>query len=68
MSMVRHKQGELSPLTAERIAELKALADAPDSTIDYSNIPPAGKVLEAKAIPSPFHKHQSLQSKNQNTR
>jgi len=56
MSMVRHKQGELPPLTAERVAELQALADAPDSTIDYSDIPPAGDVLDAKAVSSPFYK------------
>jgi len=40
MSTVRHKQGKLLLLlTAERVAELQALTDAPDSTIDYSDIP-----------------------------
>lgn len=56
MSMVRHKQGELPPLTEERIAELKALADAPDSTIDYSDISSAAEALDAKAVSNPFYK------------
>lgn len=64
MSMVRHKQGALPPLTAERVAELQELAEAPDSAIDYSNIPPAGEELDAKAVSSPFHKFLSLRNKS----
>jgi hypothetical protein len=40
MSMVRYKQGEIPPITEEHRAELKALAERPDSEIDYSEIPP----------------------------
>lgn len=39
MSMVRYKQGELPPLTDERKAELAAMADLPDESIDLSDIP-----------------------------
>jgi len=39
MKMVRYKQGEVPPLTAAEKAELKALAERPDSDIDCSDIP-----------------------------
>jgi len=39
MKMVRYKQGEVPPLTAAEQAELKALAERPDSEIDCSGIP-----------------------------
>ncbi len=56
MSTVRVKQGTLPPLTAEREAELKALAERPDSEIDYSDIPPLDEEFWAKAVPNPFFK------------
>lgn len=56
MSMVRYKQGELPPLTEERKAELKALAERPDSEIDYSDIPPLSEAFWARAKPNPFFK------------
>lgn len=56
MSTVRYKQDELPPLTEERKAELKALADMPDSDIDYSDIPPLTEEFWRKAGPSPFYK------------
>jgi uncharacterized protein (DUF4415 family) len=56
MSMVRIKQGELSPLTAEQQAELKALAAQPDSTIDFSDIPPLGDDFWQNAVRNPFYK------------
>jgi uncharacterized protein (DUF4415 family) len=56
MSMVRYKQGELPPLTEERKAELKALADMPDSEIDYSDIPPLTEEFWKNAVPNPFYK------------
>jgi len=39
MNMLRYKQGEVPPLTAAEKAELKALAQRPDSEIDCSDIP-----------------------------
>lgn len=54
MSMVRYKQGELPPMTEERQAELKALADRPDDDIDYSDIPPLDDNFWARAVPNPF--------------
>lgn len=56
MSMVRYKQGELPPLTEERKAELKALADMPDGGIDYSDIPPLTEEFWKNAVPNPFYK------------
>ena len=56
MSTVRYKQGELPQMTAEREAELKALAERPDSEIDYSDIPPLDETFWARAVPNPFFK------------
>ncbi len=56
MSRVKYKQGELPPLTEEREAELKALADRPDNEIDYSDIPPLDETFWANAVPNPFYK------------
>lgn len=56
MSMVRYKQGKLPPLTEERRAELKALAEQRDDKIDYSDIPPLDESFWANAAPNPFFK------------
>jgi len=56
MSMVRYKQGELPPLTEERKAELKALADMPDNEIDYSDIPSLTEEFWKNAVPNPFYR------------
>lgn len=56
MSMVRYKQGELPPLTEERKAELKALAEMPDSEIDYSDIPPLDDAFWKNAVQNPFYR------------
>ena len=39
MSMVKHKRGSVSALSAQHEAELKALANKPDDDIDYRDIP-----------------------------
>ena len=39
MSMVKHKRGSVSALSAQHEAELKALANKPDDDIDYSDVP-----------------------------
>ena len=56
MNMVRYKQGELPPLSEERKAELKKLAEMPESEIDYSDIPPVDENFWARAVPNPFFK------------
>jgi len=56
MNMVRYKQGNLPALTKERQAELKTLAEKPDSEIDYSDIPPLDDAFWARAVPNPFFK------------
>ena len=53
--MVRYKQSELPPLTEERKAELKALAEMPDSEIDYSDIPPLDESFWKNAVRNPFY-------------
>ena len=44
------------PLTDEQKAELKALADMPADTIDYSDIPQLDQAFWARAVPNPFFK------------
>ena len=56
MSTIRYKQGESPPLTEKRKAELRALAEKPDSDIDYSDIPPLDEAFWARAVPNPFFK------------
>jgi uncharacterized protein (DUF4415 family) len=56
MSMVSYKQGELPPITEARKAELRALANRPDSEIDYSDIPPLTETFWQNAVPNPFYK------------
>ncbi|OAI10301.1 BrnA antitoxin family protein [Methylomonas methanica] len=46
----------LPPLTEERKAELKALAEMPDSEIDYSDIPPLDESFWKNAVHNPFYK------------
>ena len=48
--------GNLPPLTEERKAELRALADRPDSEIDYSDIPPLTEKFWLNAVCNPFYK------------
>lgn len=42
------------PLTAEQEARLDALANKPDSEIDFSDIPPLTEEWFARAIPNPY--------------
>ena len=39
MAVVSFREDELPPMTPEREARLEALAEMPDSEIDYSDIP-----------------------------
>ncbi len=45
-----------SPLTAQQHDELKALANMPDESIDYSDIPPLTDAFWKNAIKNPFYK------------
>lgn len=56
MSRVKYKQDELPTLTDKQKAELRALAERPDSEIDYSDIPPLDETFWVRAIPNPFFK------------
>ena len=61
-TIVRHKQGEVPPLTAAQRAQLRALAGQPDSGIDYSDIPPLTDEFWARAKPNPFFKPTKTQT------
>jgi len=56
--MVRYTIDLANPpaLTAAQKAELKALAEMPDSEIDYSDIPPLTEKFWQNAIRNPFYK------------
>ena len=56
MNKVRYTSAELPVLTQERQAELQALANKPDSEIDYSDIPPLNETFWLNAIRNPFYK------------
>lgn len=56
MSMARYKLSELPPITDERLAELKALAEMPDSEIDFSDIPPLDEKFWQNAVRNPFYR------------
>jgi len=58
MGMVNYTWDTLPPITKEREAELRALADRPDSEIDLTD-PDCPKLTEeqwAKRIPNPFYR------------
>lgn len=44
----------MPPLTDAHKAELAALAERPDSEIDYSDIPPLDESFWARAVPNPL--------------
>lgn len=46
----------LPPLTEERKTEIKALAEMPDSEIDFSDIPPLDEAFWKNAVRNPFYK------------
>jgi hypothetical protein len=46
----------LTPLTDEQKAEIKALHEMPDSEIDYSDIPPLDETFWKNAVRNPFYK------------
>jgi len=43
------------PLTEQQQAEVKALAEMPDSAIDYSDIPPLDDAFWQKAVRNPYY-------------
>ncbi len=44
------------PLTEAQKAELKALAEMPDSEIDFSDIPPLDETFWKNAVRNPYYK------------
>jgi uncharacterized protein (DUF4415 family) len=54
--MVSYALEDLPPLTAMRKAELKALAERPDSEIDFSDIPPLTDKFWENAVRNPYYK------------
>ncbi len=64
MSTVRVKHSELPSLTEKQQAELKSLAEQPDSQIDYSDISEPTQALWENAVRGQFYrpvkKHASI--------
>jgi len=56
MSRVRHEQGALPAITPERMAEMKALAQQSDASIDYSDIPSLDAAAWQGAVRNPFYR------------
>ncbi len=52
------------PLTDEQKARLKALAEMPDSEIDYSDIPPLDDAFWERAVPNPFFRKRNMSETN----
>lgn len=62
MSTVRHSRADLAPLTEDRKAELNALAQAPDNTIDYSDIPKLDNDFWLNAVRGKFYRPVKTQT------
>ena len=56
MSRVRHEQGTLPAITPERMADMKALAQQSDASIDYSDIPSLDAAAWQGAVRNPFYR------------
>ena len=56
VKMVRYRRSELPHLTEEQKANLKELANIPDSEIDYSDIPPLTEDFFKNAVRNPFYR------------
>jgi uncharacterized protein (DUF4415 family) len=56
MSKVSYEQGKLPAITPEHMAELKALAQHSDASIDYSDIPPLDAAAWQSAVRNPFYR------------
>ncbi len=54
MSMVKHKRGNASALSAQHEAELKVLAKKSDDEIDYSDIPASEDGQWSEAVRGKF--------------
>ncbi|BAS37385.1 hypothetical protein SB5531_04265 [Klebsiella variicola] len=62
MSMVKHKRDNPVALTAERDAELKALAKKTDDEIDYSDIPTTEDEQWSDAVRGKFYRPLKTQA------
>lgn len=62
MSIVKHKRGSVSALSAQHEAELKALANKPDDDIDYSDIPVTEDELWSEAHRGKFFRPLKTQA------
>ncbi len=62
MSMVKHKRGNASALSAQHEAELKALAKKSDDEIDYSDIPASEDGQWSEAVRGKFFRPVTTQA------
>lgn len=61
MTIVRKTLADIPPITEARAAELRALAERPDSEIDYSDIPPSPDGFWDNAIRGRFYRPTKTQ-------
>ncbi|ALR75309.1 BrnA antitoxin family protein [[Enterobacter] lignolyticus] len=62
MSTIKHKRGGATVLSAQQEAELKALADKPDASIDYSDIPATDDAQWTEAVRGKFYRPLKTQA------
>jgi len=62
MSKVSYEQGKLPAITSERMAELEALAQQSEASIDYSDLPPLDTAALQGAVRSPFCRPNKTQT------
>lgn len=62
MSIVKHKRGSSPEVSARRDAELKALAEKPESEIDYSDIPATDDKQWSGAVRGKFYRPLKTQA------
>lgn len=62
MSMVKHKRGTTSALSAQHEAELNALAKKPDDEIDFGDIPSSGDEAWSEAERGKFFRPLKTQA------
>ena len=56
MNLVRVKRDQLAPLSGSQQSELRSQSEKPNSTIDYSEIPPLDDAFWNNAVANPFYK------------
>lgn len=62
MSIIKHKRGDVSALSAAHETEIQALANKPDEEIDYSDIPATADETWSEAVRGTFFRPLKTQA------